>query len=249
MQKLSALLITLNEIDNIEACLASISFADEIIVVDSYSTDGTWEFLKAKPNIKALQHTFANYTDQKSFALSQANFNWVLFIDADEIITPPLQEEIIQVLKKPEFDAYYIYRKFIMNGVVLNYSGFQTDKHLRLFDKQKGDFIPNKLVHERIVTTGTSAILKNKLEHHFFKSKEDYVRRIQSYGKLRGKELYTKGLRPTPFHHYIKPAFKFFHKFIIRFGFLDGKRGYVIARINARGVAERYKEINRLNKK
>lgn len=247
MQKLSAVIITLNEINNIKDCIESISFADEIIVVDSYSNDGTWEYLQQLSNVKASQHPFDNYTAQKTHALRKASYNWVLFIDADEIITPLLKKEIHQVLQKPTASAYYIYRNFIMNGHHLKYGGFQTDKQLRLFDKRNTAFIPGKLVHEKLQTTGTEKILKQPLEHHFYKSEEDYRRRIMLYGKLKGTELFQKGLtKPTAFHHYLKPGFKFFHKFIIRFGLLDGKRGYLISKINAKGVAERYKVIDKL---
>lgn len=249
MQKLSAVLITLNEISCIQACIESISFADELIVVDSYSTDGTWEYLQAHPRITASQHTFLNYTDQKSHALSLTTNHWVLFVDADEIITDTLRNEILEVLKAPAYDAYYIYRKFIMNGVPLKFCGYQTDKQLRLFDKNKAHFMPDKLVHERLVTTGTSKILSHKLDHHFYKSFEDYERRILSYGQLKGIELYRKAVKPNLFHYLIKPSFKFVHMYIIRLGILDGKRGLVIARINARGVAERYKKLKALRKK
>ncbi|GLB49956.1 glycosyltransferase family 2 protein [Neptunitalea lumnitzerae] len=249
MHKLSAVLITLNEINCIETCIDSISFADELIVVDSYSTDGTWEFLQNHPQIKAYQNTFKNYTDQKSFALNLASNNWVLFVDADEVVTTALKNEIKDVLKAPKADAYYVYRKFIMNNVPLKFCGFQTDKQLRLFNKSKAHFVPNKLVHEKIISKGSEAFLKNKLDHNFYKSEEDYKRRIKFYGTLKGQEIYQKKRPATIFHSLFKPSFKFFYMYIIRLGILDGRKGYKIASINAKGVAERYKEIKRIKKR
>ncbi|SFU64813.1 Glycosyltransferase involved in cell wall bisynthesis [Pustulibacterium marinum] len=248
MQKLSAVVITLNEINYIKDCVKSISFADEIVIIDSFSTDGTWEYLQSLPHVQSSQHPFENYTSQKNYALQKASHNWVLFIDADEVIPPNLKNEILEILKSPQKDAYYIFRKFIMNGVPLKYCGFQTDKQLRLFNKENTFFEPERLVHERLITSGTTGILKEKLDHHFYKSKEDYTRRILFYGQLKGKELFLKNKKPGFFVQKIKPAFKFFQKYIIRFGILDGKNGYTISKINAKGVAERYKEVKRLRK-
>jgi len=109
--KLSAVIITYNEIEYIEECLNSVLFADQIIVVDSFSDDGTWEYLKSKPKVTAIQHPFENFTKQKSFALSQATNDWVYFFDADERVTPALQKEIIATINNPNsFDAYWNYR-------------------------------------------------------------------------------------------------------------------------------------------
>ncbi|SFU64787.1 Glycosyltransferase involved in cell wall bisynthesis [Pustulibacterium marinum] len=247
-QKISALVITLNEINNIKNCIDSLSFADEIVVIDSYSTDGTWEFLQKAPNITAYQHAFENYMTQRSYALSKTNFDWVLFIDADEVITAPLQNEILNVLEKPGHEVYYFYRQFIMNGKPLKYSGFQTDKQQRLFLKTNVHYDKNRIVHEGLIYEGSSTVLKNKLEHHFFKSEEDYTRRILYYGKLRGQELFKKGIKPTFFHYYLKPLFRFLKKYIIRLGILDGYNGYLISKINAQGIKERYLEVDRQRK-
>ncbi len=113
-QKLSALVITYNEMGYIERCIGSISFADEIIVVDSFSTDGTYEYLMAHPKVKVIQNPFENFTAQKSFTLKQATNDWVLFLDADEVVTEALQKEITATINNPEADeAYWFYRKFL----------------------------------------------------------------------------------------------------------------------------------------
>jgi len=113
--KISALVITYNEIGYIESCLESIEFADEIIVVDSYSTDGTYEYLLAHPKVRVIQHPFKNYTAQKAFTLEQASNDWVIFVDADEVVTLELQKEIIETVNSTnEHAAYWFRRKFML---------------------------------------------------------------------------------------------------------------------------------------
>ncbi|WP_417445003.1 glycosyltransferase family 2 protein [Joostella sp.] len=248
VKKLSAVIITYNEVNYIKDCIESVLFADEIIVVDSFSTDGTWEYLESHPKVTAIQHPFEDFTKQKSYALSLAKNDWVLFIDADEIITKELQSEIQTVLKNPSKEAYYIYRSFIMLGTPLRFSGFQTDKVYRLFNKMYVKFNPEKTVHEDLIVKGSSGGLNEKLEHHFFKSYKDYKRRMLLYGTYKGKELYKAKLNPNFYHLNIKPAYKFLTHYIIRLGFLDGKNGFIISKLNALSVKERYLEIKRLKK-
>ena len=245
--KISALIITYNEIEHLPACLESVSFADEIIVVDAESTDGTWEFLRDRPGIKSIQHPFKNFTSQKSFALQKAAHPWILFIDADERIPDALKREIAETVNQPETcAAYYFYRQFIMKGKPLKYSGLQTDKVYRLFRKDAAYFNPGKIVHEDLVVTGTSGILKNKLLHYFYKDYDAYKYKMLRYGRLRGLEEYRKGIRPGWFHRYLKPLYKFLNHYIIRLGILDGKNGYIISYLNALSVYERYREVQRL---
>ena len=155
--KVTALIITYNEMGYIENCIDSVRFADEIIVVDSYSTDGTFEHLSQDPDVKVLQNPFENFTQQKSFALDQASNDWVLFLDADEVVTDPLREEIEQTLQAdPPHVAYWFYRKFMFGKSPLHFSGWQTDKNYRLFRRSKARFSDRKLVHETLEIDGSS---------------------------------------------------------------------------------------------
>ncbi|MEO1012151.1 MAG: glycosyltransferase family 2 protein, partial [Bacteroidota bacterium] len=122
--KISALVITYNEIGYIKRCLASVAFAEEIIVVDSYSTDGTYEWLKKQPKVKVIQHPFSNFTQQKSFALRQAKNDWILFLDADEVVTPELRKEILDTLDSDTpMAAFWFYRQFMFKEHKLGFSG------------------------------------------------------------------------------------------------------------------------------
>ena len=249
MNKLSALLITYNEIDTIERCVNSILFADEIIAVDSFSTDGTWEYLSSHPKVKALQHPFKNYTEQKQYTLNQASYDWIYFLDADEVVTKNLQEEIVQVLnKKDKCCAYYNYRTFMFKNKRLLFSGWQTDKAYRLFNKQNCRFIDNRIVHETLEVNGEICFLKNKLIHYCYKSYSDYKSKMIKYGQMRAIEEYNKGKKWNILHQYLRTFWKFVNHYIIRLGILDGKKGIIICYLNALGVWERYKKLATLNK-
>ncbi len=249
-QKLSALIITYNEMGYIEKCINSIAFADEIIVVDSFSTDGTYEYLQKHPKVKVIQNPFENFTAQKSFTLKQATNDWVLFVDADEIVSDKLQKEIAETINNPNAcEAYWFYRKFMFQDTPLNFSGWQTDKNHRLFRKSKARFTDRKIVHETLDVDGTSCILKEKLTHYCYKNYQDYKGKMFRYGQLKAKEAFYKEKQFNYVFMILKPFWKFFNHFVIRLGFLDGKRGFTISYLNALGVLERYRELKKLEKK
>jgi len=246
--KLSILIITFNEIRNIDSLILNVSFADEIIVVDAFSTDGTVEAVKKYKHVTLVQHAFSNFSEQRNIALQHASHNWVLFIDGDERISEDLKHEISKVLNNPgAIVAYGFYRKFYFNGLPLKFSGYQTDKVFRLFQKTQVRYDKEKLVHETLLIEGNTAILKNKLDHFSYTSDKTYKKKLIKYAKLRAEELYKKKLTPNFYHFYFKPVYRFLYHFIIRLGFLDGKRGYKIARLNAFEVQQRYVALKKLN--
>ncbi|MDG1572366.1 glycosyltransferase family 2 protein [Robiginitalea sp. M366] len=248
--KISALIITYNEIGYIEKCLESIRFADEILVVDSYSTDGTYEYLCAQPRVRVIQHPFENFTLQKSFALSQASHDWVLFLDADEVIPPALQDEIQATLaREPEHAAYWFYRQFMFGRSPLRFSGWQTDKNYRLFRRSKARFTDRKIVHETLEVNGTSGILREKLIHYCYKNYEDYKGKMLRYGRLKAREDFYKERRFNRALMVLKTAWKFVNHYVLRLGILDGRKGLTICYLNALGVWERYRELKKLEKK
>jgi len=249
-EKITALVIAYNEIGYIEKCIESVSFADEIIVVDSYSTDGTYEYLKNHTQVKVIQHPFSNFTLQKSFALKQASNDWVLFLDSDETVSDKLRKEIIETVNSgADYVAYWFYRKFMFQNSPLNFSGWQTDKNYRLFRKSKARFSDKKIVHETLVVNGKSGILKEKLTHYCYKSYEDYKSKMLKYGQLKAKEDFYREKRFNLAFLVLKPLWKFVNHFFIRLGFLDGKKGIIISYLNALGDLERYRELKKLEKK
>ncbi|KPM31616.1 Glycosyl transferase, family 2 protein [Croceitalea dokdonensis DOKDO 023] len=245
--KISALLITFNERHNIDAVLENLGFADEIIVVDSFSTDGTIERIKTRPKVTLIQRPFLNYTDQKSYALAQATHDWVLFLDADERLTPQLKKEVLEVVASDAGPvAYFFLRTFMFKNKVLRFSGWQSDKNYRLFRKSKVQFVQHRIVHETLQVNGTSATLKNRLLHYSYTDYEEYKGKMLKYGKMKAQEEHAKGKKARFFHFIFRPMYKFINHFVIRLGFLDGKRGAIISYLNALGVLARYREMKRL---
>ncbi|MCV6631189.1 MAG: glycosyltransferase family 2 protein [Flavobacteriaceae bacterium] len=240
-EKLTALVITYNEIDFIKRCMQSLAFADEIIVVDSFSTDGTAEYLKDIQNVQLIQRPFKNFTDQKQFALDQASHNWVVFLDADEFIAPPLQKEIRKVINNSnKHAAYYIGRIFMYGEKPVFFSGTQTDKQLRLFQKEHCRFDHSKQVHEELQVQGAIGKLKNRLLHYSFKDFETFKGKLLKYGELKGRQELAAGKGSTLLHLWLRPIWKFFINYFVRLGILDGKRGWHICYLSALSVRHRY---------
>jgi glycosyltransferase involved in cell wall biosynthesis len=248
--KISALLISFNEEKNIERFLKEASYyADEIIIVDSFSDDNTEILAKKNPKVKFIKKEFNNFTEQRNFALSIANNDWITFFDADESISQALLDEIIETIKKPTFDAYYVYRKFYFKNKHIKHTGMNHDKAVRLFRKSKVQYDENLLVHETVNYDGSIGTLKNKLNHYTFNNEQEYLDKLNHYSRLRAEELYIKKLKPNFFHYVIKPAFKFFKFYFINLGFLDGKEGFVISKIHATSIFNRYKYLDEIYRK
>jgi glycosyltransferase involved in cell wall biosynthesis len=247
-QKLSVLIITLNEERYIKSLLEDIDFADEIIVIDSYSTDKTVEIIKSFTNVKLIQNQFINYTSQRNFALDHAKNDWILFIDADEIITPKLKVEILSTINnKDAASAYLIYRIFMFKNKKLNFSGWQTDKIFRLFNKSACRYNEDRMVHEKLIVKGKIAVLKNKIIHFSYISYQEYKLKMKKYGILKANEKIKKGQNPAKLLLFLHPIYTFLYQYIIRLGFLDGIRGVIICYLNAYSIFIRYKEIRRIN--
>ncbi|WOD43915.1 glycosyltransferase family 2 protein [Hwangdonia lutea] len=246
--KISALLITYNEINHIEAVIKNISFADEIVVVDSISTDGTLEKLAEFKNVTTIKRKFKNFADQRNFALKQASHDWVLFIDADERLTDKLKTEIITTVNNPtDVAAFMVKRLYYFKKKRIRFSGFQTDTTYRLFKKNKVKYIEDKIVHEMPEIDGKSGILKHNMLHYCFDSAAHYKAKMEHYASLKALELYKKGKKPNAFHFIFRPFYKFVVNYVFRLGFLDGKAGFQICYLSAYGVYYRYKELKKLN--
>jgi glycosyltransferase involved in cell wall biosynthesis len=245
--KISALLITFNEVNHIDDVINNIDFANEIIVIDSFSNDGTFEKLLKFKHVKTIQHPFKNFADQRNYALNQAKFKWVLFIDADERITPKLKDEILKEINiKQNTVAFKFKRLFIFKNKKIRFSGFQTDKTYRLFKKGHIVYNENKIVHELPIINGSTKVLKNKMIHYSFKTGEQYKTKMERYASLKALELYNKGGKASIFHFTFRPLYKFLVNYIIRLGILDGKEGFQLCYLGAYGVYYRYCELQKL---
>lgn len=246
-EKLSVLIITLNEEEHLKSLLSDLDFADEIVIVDSFSTDGTEIISKSFPKVKFTQNKFENFSAQRNFAISQAKNDWILFLDADEVLTPELKQEIIETLKNNQtYTAYFFERIFMFEDTVLKYSGNQTDKIFRLFDKKSARYDDKRLVHEKLIVNGEIGFLKNKLIHYSYSSYDDYKEKIIFYGRFKAQEKFIKKVKPTFLHQFFHPIYNFIYNYFIRLGILDGKKGIIICYLNAYSIVVRYKELKKL---
>ncbi len=241
MEKLTIIILTFNEEDYIEGAIESTSFADEVIVLDSYSTDKTSE-LAQKHNVVFIQNKFENFSNQRYFAAKHATNNMILFVDADERIPNLLKEEIQSVLKKDNHNsAYEIFLSVIFMGRRMKYSCFKNNWHLRLFNKRLCWYDETLLVHEKlIVKEGNTGRLKYPIDHYTYRSWNHYIEKKQLYADLQSQELFKKGVKFYAFHFVIKPTYRLLYQYLLRGGFLDGFPGFASAFGNAYGVMTRY---------
>jgi len=246
MHPITAIIPTYNEADNIVDAIKSVSWADEIIVVDSFSADNTVEL--ARPlSTRILQREYINSASQKNWAIPQAKHEWVFIHDADERVTPALRDEIKELLDMPEirYDAFWIRRQNWFMGKRVRFSGWRRDKVIRLFRRDKCRY-EEKHVHAEITTGGRIGRLRGKINHNTYKSIEHFKSKMERYAEWSARDALRRGVKPNAFHFYIKPAFRFFKHFIWQLGFLDGRRGWVIANMYAWYVRQRYRVMGHL---
>ncbi|WP_400261668.1 glycosyltransferase family 2 protein [Sphingobacterium sp. SG20118] len=245
-QKISALVITYNEEKNIQDVISCLDFADEIIIVDSFSKDNTINIARQNSKVRVYQHRFEDFTKQRNIAISYAKHDWILFLDADERLTKPLQNEIKETINNPRaLDAYYVYRTFFFCNKKIRFSGTQNDKNFRLFKKSKAKFCILKKVHETLNVNGTTGILKHKLLHYSFSDYKSYKDKMIHYGVLKGQELYSNHKRYNILTHFGKTSFRFFKAYIIKLGILDGKHGLDLSYLQSLSVHETYVSLKR----
>ena len=242
MAKLSVIIPTFNEEAFLEDALFSVAFADEIIVIDSFSTDATPEIAK-KYATKFLQRKFDNFSNQKNCALKEATGDWVLFLDADERVTHSLEAEIKETIKNPKHGGYKInFPHFYMNRFLYHHS----DDVLRLVKREGAEYSGS--VHEKLICKGSIGKLKNKMLHFTYKGLENYIAKKESYAWFQAQQQFDKGKKATWFHLFFKPSYRFFRSFILKGGFRDGVPGMTVAAVNAYGVFERYVKLMLLQK-
>ncbi|HEX5282834.1 MAG TPA: glycosyltransferase family 2 protein [Bryocella sp.] len=238
MPLLSVAIITLNEEANLARTLESVSWADEIIVVDSGSTDRTAEIARDR-GARVIDHLWTGFAAQKNFALSQCTGDWVLSLDADEELSTDLQFQMQSLLmSKPAVDAYFIKRRNLFLGRWIKYGGFYPDPKLRLFRRSAANFVQTpqfeeRPVHETIVFNGISATLDYDLIHHAYPTLSTYIEHMDRYSSL-GADLLISKRRTSrsslsfAFNVWLIPQLTFIWNYIFRLGFLDGREGLLL---------------------
>jgi glycosyltransferase involved in cell wall biosynthesis len=236
--RLSAIIITKNEEANIAGCLESLKFCDEQIVVDSGSTDRTVA-IAAEHGAKVTCHDWQGFGAQKNFALSLAQGDWVLSIDADERVSPALAGEIARAIADGGADAYEIPRLSRFVGREMHHSGWFPDYVLRLFRRGRARF-SDDLVHERVICDGPVARLNAPLTHDSVMRLEQAISRIDRYSTAGAEMLVASGRRVSFMSGITHGLWSFFRAYVLRLGFLDGREGFLLAVANAEGTYYRY---------
>jgi glycosyltransferase involved in cell wall biosynthesis len=240
MLQISVIIITFNEERNIARCLESAkSIADEIIVVDSCSTDKTAS-IAGDAGAQVIQRRFKGYGEQKNFATSQAANDWILSLDADEVLSPELQQSI-RDLKDTGYAAYEMPRMTNYCGKWIRHCGWYPDRQTRLYNRLKGKW-EEKKVHEywRPDNGAAKGLLKGDILHYSFTSLDQHLEKIQRYSELAARAATEEGKSASILKILVSPKWHFFSEYFIKLGFLDGFYGYIICRLSAHAAFLKY---------
>ena len=238
MTSITGTIITLNEEDRIAEAIASLVCCDEVVVVDSGSTDRTCEIAAAR-GARVISRAWEGYSRQKNFAAHSASHDWILSIDADERVSVELSAEILRWKKAPpQSTGCSMPRRAFYLGRWINHSGWYPDRKVRLYDRRKagweGDF-----VHESMMVNGRVEAFSGDLLHYPYRNWQDHFSRIDRYTQLASQAARKGGRMPNPLKLILGPPAAFLRSFIAQAGFLDGWRGLLIAWMGARYVFKR----------
>lgn len=244
---LSVIIITKNEASHIGRCLESVSWADEIIVLDSGSQDDTVSICRQYTD-KVYETDWPGFGVQKQRALDKATGDWVLSIDADEIVTAELRAEIEQALQQNKFHGYEIPRLSSYCGRQMRHGGWWPDYVLRLFRRSAGHF-SDAVVHEKIIVEGKMGRLVSPFLHDTAVNLEEILRKMNSYSSLGAQMLYEKGVRSSISKAVFKGLWTFIRTYWIKAAFLDGHQGFMLSISNAEGTYYKYLKLMELQNK
>jgi glycosyltransferase involved in cell wall biosynthesis len=246
--KLSVLIIAKNEAACIDACIKSVSWADEIIVVDANSTDETASISKMLGAKVHIQKEWLGFGSQKNLALSLASKDWVLSIDADEVVPTSLKDEIQEAIQLNRTSvAFRIPRSSSYCGKFIKHSGWSPDFVLRLFPREHGKF-SDDLVHEKVIFNGEIKSLKTPLIHTSYENLEDVLDKTNRYSTAGASMMHANGKASSLSQAVFKGLWAFIRTYFLRLGFLDGRMGFVLAVSNAEATYYKYLKLSLLSK-
>ena len=224
----SLVMIVKNEEKNLAKCLNSVeNLVDEIVIVDSGSTDKTIEIAKTF-GAKIFKREFDSFSNQKNYALSIATNEWVLHVDADEVLSKELVEEIKFVIINTKLDGFYLIRTNFFLGKQMKYSGINKEYRLRLAKKTLSKYVGG-IIHEELIVNGKVGKLKNIMIHNSYPTISSYFNKLEQYTTLGAKKLLEKNKKAKVIDIVFKPPFEFIKRYILKCGFLDGIRGFIWA--------------------
>jgi glycosyltransferase involved in cell wall biosynthesis len=241
MRKLTAVIITFNEERNIGRCLDSLKgIADEIVVVDSFSTDQTRK-ISERAGVVFIEHAFLGHIQQKNYALTQASNNLVISLDADEALSDTLKLSILELKQKGEADGYTMNRLSNYCGHWIHHGSWYPDRKLRVFDKQKVHW-SGVNPHDKAepIPNAKIAHLSGDLLHYSYYSIDEHIQKLDYFSSIAARSYFENKKNARWWDVLIRPGFAFFRDFILRAGFLDGYYGWVIARLTAHYTLQKY---------
>jgi len=249
MPKLSVVIITFNEEKNIARCLDSVkNIADDIIVVDSFSTDTTEKICREK-GIRFIQHTFEGHIEQKNWAITQAQYPHILSLDADEALDETLKKSILEIKISWTHDGYYINRLTNYCGKWVHYCGWYPDKKLRLWDSRKGRWGGTNPHDKYELFDGdkNTGNIKGDILHFSYYTPDDHYKQVNYFTDILAKAQYKEGKKAPLFVMIFSPIIKFIRDYFLKLGILDGVTGFTICRISAYATYLKYKKLRALN--
>lgn len=239
MSSISCVIITYNESKNIRRCLQSVSWADEIVVVDAHSTDDTREIASAFTD-KIHRLKWSGFGPAKEYARSKATGDWILSVDADEVVPGNLREEIQSITESQEsLDGYFIPRRSNFLGRWIKHGGWYPDLVLRLFKKERGGFT-DRVVHEEVRVIGSTGRLRNDLLHYTDPDLDHYLKKLNRYTSLDALQLFRQGRRAGILDILFRPIITFVKMYFFRRGFSDGLPGLILAISSSFHVFSKY---------
>ena len=245
-RRLSATVIAQNEASRIGPCLDSLSWVDEIIVVDGGSSDATREISRTRGAF-VIENPWPGYAAQKNFALENVSHPWVLSLDADERVTEELRREILALLERgPQFDGYFIPRRNIFWGRWMRGKALYPDYQMRFFRNGAGRF-NERSVHESVEIRGRTGYLRGALDHRSYDSLGDYLRRLERYSFLAADDLRRRGVRPRWDQIWLRPLARFLRNYALQRGFVDGMDGLIVSALDAFYVFAKYARLRELS--
>lgn len=243
---ISVTIITLNEESNIGACLESLEFADEIVVVDSGSSDRTAEICRAHSRVSFHQHDWLGFGRQKNLAARLASNDWIFNIDADERVSPRLKESIARV-DPAAASCYRVARENYFGARWIRRCGWYPDYNKRLYDRRECSF-SERSVHESLVCPGRPGLLQGNLVHKTYSGVSDYLKRMDRYSTLAAEELVKAGKRPGVAQLLLKPFFTFFKMYLLKLGFREGYTGFLLSMLYSHYTFYKYGKAIEMNR-
>jgi glycosyltransferase involved in cell wall biosynthesis len=237
-----ALITSFNEERNIAECIETLTWCDEVFVVDSFSTDRTAEIARGYDEVRLVQHEYFNAAAQKNWAIDRIDKDWILIFDCDERCTPALRDEILELLRSPSANAFTIRRETYFLGKRIRFCGWHNDRVGRLFRRGQARY-PRKQVHAQLQTNGPAPMLRSSMLHYVVQDIDEYMGRIRRYGTWGATQAWRDGKRAGLAHVLIRPLWRFLRAYVFQLGFLDGMPGLVFCFLQGVGTGLKWSTV------